>query len=69
VVATLFNPLGAGIRWGVIVPGTKAGAVGATFERAAERYGRLGVAAGPDFASVHGRGVSRVHAADLRLEN
>src|SRR4051812_308385 len=25
VVATLFNPLGAGIRWGVTVPGTKAG--------------------------------------------
>ena len=27
VVATLFNPLGAGIRWGVTVPGTRAGAV------------------------------------------
>src|SRR3954470_4189761 len=27
VVATLFNPLGAGIRWGVSVPGTKAGDV------------------------------------------
>ena len=25
VVATLFNPLGAGIRWGVTVPGTRAG--------------------------------------------
>jgi alcohol dehydrogenase len=25
IVATLFNPLGAGIRWGVTVPGTKAG--------------------------------------------
>src|SRR6201997_2470751 len=25
VVATLFNPLGAGIRWGVTVPGTKSG--------------------------------------------
>ena len=25
VVATIFNPLGAGIRWGVTVPGTKAG--------------------------------------------
>jgi alcohol dehydrogenase len=25
VVATLFNPLGAGIRWGVTVPGTTAG--------------------------------------------
>lgn len=25
VVATLFNPLGAGIRWGVTVPGTSAG--------------------------------------------
>jgi alcohol dehydrogenase len=25
VLATLFNPLGAGIRWGVTVPGTKAG--------------------------------------------
>ncbi len=24
-VATLFNPLGAGIRWGVTVPGTRAG--------------------------------------------
>lgn len=27
VVATLFNPLGAGVRWGVTVPGTKAGDV------------------------------------------
>ena len=27
LVATLFNPLGAGIRWGVTVPGTKAGDV------------------------------------------
>jgi len=27
VVATLFNPLGAGIRWGVTVPATKAGDV------------------------------------------
>jgi alcohol dehydrogenase len=27
VVATLFNPLGAGIRWGVTVPGTKEGDV------------------------------------------
>ena len=27
VVATLFNPLGAGIRWGVTVPGTKPGDV------------------------------------------
>ena len=26
-IATLFNPLGAGIRWGVTVPGTKAGDV------------------------------------------
>lgn len=27
VIATLFNPLGAGIRWGVTLPGTKAGDV------------------------------------------
>jgi alcohol dehydrogenase len=27
VTATLFNPLGAGVRWGVTVPGTRAGAV------------------------------------------
>ena len=27
VVATLFNPLGAGIRWGVTAPGTKVGDV------------------------------------------
>ncbi|MGH9049481.1 MAG: alcohol dehydrogenase catalytic domain-containing protein, partial [Acidimicrobiia bacterium] len=27
VVATLFNPIGAGIRWGVTVPGTKTGDV------------------------------------------
>jgi alcohol dehydrogenase len=27
VMATLFNPLGAGIRWGVTVPGTKPGDV------------------------------------------
>src|SRR5262245_24472170 len=27
VVATLFNPLGAGVRWGVTVPGTQSGDV------------------------------------------
>ena len=27
VIATLFNPMGAGIRWGVTVPGTKQGDV------------------------------------------
>ena len=27
VTATMFNPLGAGIRWGVTVPGTRAGDV------------------------------------------
>ena len=27
VTATLFNPLGAGIRWGVTMPGTRAGDV------------------------------------------
>ena len=27
VVATIFNPLGAGVRWGVTLPGTKAGDV------------------------------------------
>jgi len=58
VVATLPNPLGAGIRWGVAVPGTKAGPVGATFERAIRQCVHLGVAAGPGFASVHGRGVA-----------
>jgi alcohol dehydrogenase len=29
VVATLFNPLGAGIRWAVTVPGTQPGAIAA----------------------------------------
>ena len=35
VVATLFNPIGAGIRWGVTVPRTRAGDVVAVHEQQA----------------------------------
>lgn len=58
VVATLFNPLGAGVRWGVTVPGTRPGDVvvvlgpgirGLSVTLAAKR-------AGAGFVLVTGRG-------------
>ena len=58
VVATLFNPLGAGIRWGVTVPGTKAGDVVAVLGPGVRGLSACAAAkeAGAEFVMVTGAG-------------
>jgi alcohol dehydrogenase len=56
--ATLFNPLGAGIRWGVTVPGTRAGDVVAVLGPGVRGLSACAAAkdAGAGFVMVTGRG-------------
>ena len=58
VTATLFNPLGAGIRWGVTVPGTRAGDVVAVLGPGVRGLSACAAAkdAGASFVMVTGRG-------------
>jgi alcohol dehydrogenase len=58
VVATLFNPLGAGIRWGVTVPGTKPGDVVAVLGPGVRGLSACAAAkeAGAGFVMVTGSG-------------
>ena len=58
VVATLFNPLGAGIRWGVTVPGTKPGDVVAVLGPGVRGLSAAAAAkeAGARFVMVTGHG-------------
>jgi alcohol dehydrogenase len=58
VVATLFNPLGAGIRWGVTLPGTSAGDVVAVLGPGVRGLSACAAAkaAGAAFVMVTGRG-------------
>lgn len=58
VMATLFNPLGAGVRWGSTLPGTKAGDVVAVLGPGIRGLSVLVAAreAGADFVVVTGRG-------------
>lgn len=58
VVATLFNPLGAGIRWGVTVPGTKVGDVVAVLGPGVRGLSACAAAkeAGAEFVMVTGAG-------------
>ena len=58
VTATLFNPLGAGIRWGVTLPGTKAGDVVAVLGPGIRGLSALvaAKAAGAEFVMVTGHG-------------
>ena len=58
VVATLFNPLGAGMRWGVTVPGTAAGDVVAVLGPGVRGLSAAAAAkdAGAAFVMVTGRG-------------
>lgn len=58
VTATLFNPLGAGIRWGVTLPGTKAGDVVAVLGPGIRGLSALvaAKAAGAEFVMVTGYG-------------
>jgi alcohol dehydrogenase len=58
VTATLFNPLGAGIRWGVTLPGTKAGDVVAVLGPGIRGLSALvaAKAVGAEFVMVTGYG-------------
>jgi alcohol dehydrogenase len=58
VVATLFNPLGAGVRWAVTVPGTSAGDVVAVLGPGVRGLSAAAAAkgAGAAFVMVTGRG-------------
>ena len=78
VLATLFNPLGAGIRWGVTVPGTAAGDVVAVLGPGIRGLCSLVAAreAGAEFVMVTGYGnrdaerldVARRFGADLTVD-
>jgi alcohol dehydrogenase len=58
VTATMFNPVGAGIRWGVTLPGTQAGAIVAVLGPGVRGLSACAAArhAGADFIIVAGRG-------------
>jgi alcohol dehydrogenase len=58
VTATLFNPLGAGIRWGVTVPGTKPGNIVAVLGPGIRGLSALVAArsVGAEFVMVTGHG-------------
>ena len=58
VTATMFNPLGAGIRWGVTLPGTRAGDVVAVLGPGVRGLSVCAAAkhAGAGFVMVTGRG-------------
>ncbi len=58
VVATMFNPLGAGVRWAVTVPGTRAGDVVAVLGPGVRGLSAAAAAkeAGAAFVMVTGRG-------------
>jgi alcohol dehydrogenase len=68
VMATLFNPVGAGIRWGVTLPGTRAGDVVAVLGPGIRGLATLAAVrdAGAGFVLVSGHGprdASRLEAA------
>jgi alcohol dehydrogenase len=79
VVATLFNPVGAGVRWGVTVPGTKPGDTVAVLGPGVRGLSVLAAVqdAGAEFVMVTGRGardterlaVARDFGADLVVDS
>ena len=78
VLSTLFNPLGAGVRWGVTVPGTKQGDVVAVLGPGIRGISALVAAkeAGAGFVMVTGAGdrdaprleAARTFGADLAVD-
>ena len=78
VTATLFNPLGAGVRWGVVVPGTAEGAVVAVLGPGVRGLSAVAACrdAGAGFVMVTGAGVrdasrlemARRFGADLTVD-
>jgi alcohol dehydrogenase len=79
VLATVFNPLGAGIRWGVTVPGTSAGDVVAVLGPGIRGLSALAavreVGAGFVLVTGHGRrdrerlDIARAFGADLTVDS
>jgi alcohol dehydrogenase len=67
VTATLFNPLGAGIRWAVTVPGTKAGDVVAVLGPGIRGLSAVAALreAGAGFVMVTGAGERDRHRLEL----
>jgi alcohol dehydrogenase len=67
VTATLFNPLGAGVRWGVTVPGTSAGDVVAVLGPGIRGISALAAArdAGAGFVLVTGAGPRDASRLDM----
>ncbi len=67
VVATLFNPLGAGIRWGVTIPGTSSGDVVAVLGPGVRGLSACAAAreAGAGFVMVTGAGERDAARLDL----
>lgn len=78
VVATIFNPLGAGIRWGVTVPNTQPGAVVAVLGPGIRGLAACAAAteAGAGFVAVTGVGprdderlaLAKAFGADLAID-
>jgi alcohol dehydrogenase len=78
VLATMFNPLGAGIRWGVTLPGTKPGDSVAVLGPGVRGLAAVAAAkeAGAGFVTVTGRGerdaprldAARAMGADLVID-
>jgi alcohol dehydrogenase len=70
VVATLFNPLGAGVRWAVQLPGTKAGDVVAVLGPGVRGLSAAAAArdAGAAFVAVTGAGPRDRARLDLALD-
>ena len=70
IVATLFNPLGAGIRWGVTVPGTSAGDVVAVLGPGVRGLAALVAArdAGAGFVMVTGHGPRDASRLDVATQ-
>jgi len=78
VLATMFNPLGAGVRWGVTVPGTKEGDVVAVLGPGVRGLAALVATkeAGAGFVMVTGYGerdasrleLARAFGADLTVD-
>ena len=67
VIATVFNPLGAGIRWGAVVPGTKNGDVVAVLGPGIRGLCTAAAAkeAGAEFVMITGVGPRDVPRLDL----
>lgn len=67
VTATMFNPLGAGIRWGVSIPGTRVGDVVAVLGPGVRGLSTCAAAkhAGAGFVMVTGRGARDAPRLDI----